>query len=216
MSQRDEIENARVSYEQDALDEASLASDPITQFQSWLAEAFAAGSVVEPNAMTLATVGEDGRPSARIVLLRGCDARGLAFFTNYESRKARELATHSAAALVFFWGALQRQVRVEGAVERLPAEESDAYFSTRPRGHRLSAWSSPQSEAVASRGALETAFADTERRFAGRDVERPPFWGGFRLVPDRFEFWQGRLNRAHDRLAYLRDAEGWRIVRLAP
>ena len=165
--------------------------------------------------MTLATVGADGRPAARIVLLRQWDARGFVFFTNYESRKGADLAAHPAAALVFWWGELERQIRVEGNVERVLEAESDAYFASRPRGHRLAAWASSQSAVVPNRETLERAVSEAEARFPD-DVPRPPFWGGFRVVPDRFEFWQGRPNRVHDRIAYERNPEGWMLTRLAP
>jgi len=212
----EKLEGARIEYAHGTLDEANVSADPYAQFGLWLGEALASESIVEPNAMTLATVGADGRPSARIVLLRGYDERGLRFFTNYRSRKGRELEASPRAALVFYWGPLQRQIRVEGDVARVTPAESDAYFATRPRGHRLGAWASPQSEAVVTRAPLEEAMRRCEERFEGIDVDRPEYWGGYRVVPIRFEFWQGRTNRIHDRIAYERDAKGWRILRLAP
>ncbi len=197
-----------------ALDESTVDADPVLQLQAWLNDAEHAG-ISEPSAMTLATTTRDGQPSARIVLLRGLDARGLAFYSNYESRKARELAADPRAAIVFYWRALARQVRVEGIVERLTGAESDAYFLSRPRGHRLSAWASQQSSVIPSRAFLEERLREADARF-GPDVPRPPYWGGYRVVPERFEFWQGRPDRMHDRIAYRRDEHGWRTVRLAP
>jgi pyridoxamine 5'-phosphate oxidase len=207
---------ARLHYERAELDETSVARDPFEQFRGWYDEARAETTIVEPNAMTLATVGADGRPSARIVLLRGFDERGFAFFTNYESRKGHELGVHPDAALLFYWANLERQVRIEGLVARLDAGESDAYFAQRPRGHRVGAWASPQSRPVADRAALDAAVHAVEERFEGREVERPPFWGGFRVAPVRFEFWQGRRNRIHDRIVYEREPGAWRILRLGP
>jgi pyridoxamine 5'-phosphate oxidase len=208
--------DARLSYERATLDETTVAADPFAQFQTWFEEARAEATILEPNAMTLATVGADGRPSARTVLMRGLDPRGFVFFTNYESRKGRELDVHPAAALLFYWANLERQVRIEGLVARLEAADSDAYFARRPRGHRLSAWASPQSRPVAGRVALEDAMRAAEARFEASEVERPPYWGGFRVVAERFEFWQGRPNRVHDRIVSERDAGTWRILRLAP
>lgn len=199
-----------------------MLADPFGQFAAWLNEALKRGDILEPNAMTLATVDGRCRPSARMVLLRGLDERGLTFYTNYESRKAGELEKKADAALVFYWGALHRQVRVEGEIARIDAAESDAYFASRPRGHQLSAWASAQSRPIADRAALDAALHAVEARFAERDVERPPHWGGYRLVPRRFEFWQGRPNRMHDRILYEREdgrdpgGAGWRISRLAP
>ena len=203
------------NYPDYPLDESALEATPLPLFQRWLAAAEEA-NLPEFNAMALATASIDGRPSSRMVLLRGLDERGLAFFTNYESRKADELAVHENAALLFYWAPLHRQIRIEGAVARIAPAESDAYFASRPRGHRLGAWASPQSRTVKDRAELESAIAEHERKFDGGDVERPSYWGGYRLWPVRFEFWQGRLNRLHDRLAYDRAPDGWRISRLAP
>jgi pyridoxamine 5'-phosphate oxidase len=196
-------------------DETNADPDPFRQFHAWFAEAEAAG-LYQPDAMTLATATPEGRPSARLVLLRGIDQRGFTFFTNYDSRKARELATNPWAALVLFWATLHRQVRVEGRVEVVSAAESDAYFQTRPRGSQLGAWASPQSEVIDGRGGLEQRVEELTRRFEGQPVPRPPRWGGYRVVPDTIEFWQGRENRLHDRLCYRRRPDGWEIVRLAP
>jgi pyridoxamine 5'-phosphate oxidase len=206
----------RVSYDLGQLDERTVAADPSVQFGTWYEELLALPDVIEPAAVVLATSDATRRPSARVVLLRGRDERGYVFFTNYDSRKGRELDANPQAALLFFWERLQRQVRIEGRVERVTAAESDAYFERRPRGHRLSAWASRQSAVVANREQLEAQFAQEDARFASGDVPRPPFWGGYRVVPDAFEFWQGRRNRVHDRIAYLRAADGWRIERLSP
>jgi pyridoxamine 5'-phosphate oxidase len=211
----EEIRTRRVHYGLGALDAEGIPRDPFEHFVEWLGEALRADAIGEANAMTVATVGADGRPSARVVLLRGWDRRGVVFYTNYESRKAAEIIARPFASAVFWWGALERQIRIEGTVERVSADESDAYFATRPRGHRIGAWASRQSEIVVDRAALERAVAEIDARFPG-EVPRPPFWGGFRIVPDRFEFWQGRPNRIHDRIAYVRDGETWALARLAP
>jgi pyridoxamine 5'-phosphate oxidase len=197
------------------LTEDDLLPDPIALLARWYADAQAAG-VPQVDAMTLATASPDRRPSARVVLLKGLDERGLAFFTNASSRKGRELAANPRAALAILWAPVERQVRVEGDVVALDAEESDAYFATRPRGSQLGAWASDQSEPLADRAALDERWAALERRWAGQPVPRPPHWGGYRVVPDAIEFWQGRANRLHDRFAYARTATGWERTRLQP
>jgi pyridoxamine 5'-phosphate oxidase len=204
----------RVDYRRAALSEHESAKDPFEQFTRWLDEAIAA-CVPEPNAMSLATVDAAGAPSSRIVLLKSVDARGLVFHTNYDSRKGRELEANPRVALLFFWPELERQVRVTGRAEHASAAESDAYFAQRPRESQLGAWASPQSAKIASRDVLEARLAEVRARFAGT-VERPPRWGGVRVVPARFEFWQGRASRLHDRLQWTREADGWHIARLAP
>jgi len=211
----DPLAQLRRSYDRDTLDEAHAADEPFAQFRRWLDDALAA-ELVEANAMMLATAGAAGRPSARMVLLRGWDERGFLFFTNYESQKGRELAGNPAATLLFYWDKLERQVRIDGRAGKLTAAESDAYFARRPRGHRISAWASPQSEVIPGRALLEARMDEMERRFAGADVPRPPHWGGYRVVPERIEFWQGRANRAHDRLVYVSVPPAWRRERLAP
>jgi pyridoxamine 5'-phosphate oxidase len=190
------------------------SADPITEFQNAIERAKA--HQVDTAPVVLATTDTDGRPSARLVLLRGVDARGFVFFTNYNSRKGRELAANPHAALCFHWVSLDEQIRIEGSVERVSGEESDAYFASRPRGSQLGAWASEQSQVLPSRETLEERYREIERRFEGRQVDRPPFWGGFRLTPVRIEFWYGRPDRLHDRVVYTRDSSAWRIDRLYP
>jgi pyridoxamine 5'-phosphate oxidase len=209
------LADLRTEYTCTRLTEGDVDADPIRQFQAWFQQALAAG-LPEPSAMTLATAAADGRPSARVVLLKGCDERGFAFFTNYESRKGREIAVNPFAALVFLWKELERQVRIEGRVERVTASESDAYFNSRPHGSRLGAIASRQSEVIAGRGALEERLRQLEQRYADVDPPRPPHWGGYRVVPEVIEFWQGRPNRLHDRLRYRRAAGAWVLERLSP
>ena len=196
------------------LSETDALPDPLLQFENWLREAVGAGLPL-PNAMTLATVAADGTPDARIVLLKGLERGAFAFYTSYESRKARQLAAHPAACLVFQWSELERQVRIQGAVEKVSAAESDAYFASRPLGARISAWASAQSERVSSREELERKALEEKNRH-GDHPPRPPHWGGYRVVPHSIEFWQGRADRLHDRLLYTRAGDGWRIERLAP
>jgi pyridoxamine 5'-phosphate oxidase len=198
------------------LSEETAGRDPLVLFGQWFEDARRSG-IFLPEAMTLATASRDGRPSARLMLLKGYDERGFRFFTNYESRKAGDLADNPRAALVFHWSRLQRQVRVEGKVEKLSAQESGEYFATRPRGSQLGAWASNQSSPIDRRRQLEAAFREHEARFKGSDVPLPPFWGGYRVIPEAIEFWQGRANRLHDRLRYTREVDGgWSVARLYP
>ncbi|HEU4623023.1 MAG TPA: pyridoxamine 5'-phosphate oxidase [Burkholderiaceae bacterium] len=208
------IADLRKDYARATLDETHVAADPIEQFRHWFDDALRA-AIPEPNAMTLATVDARGRPRSRIVLVKDIDARGLVFYTNYESAKGRELAAHPYAALQFHWVELERQVRLEGRVERVADHESDSYFASRPLSSRIGAWTSPQSAVIPSRAFLE----QREREFATRFNDtppRPPHWGGFRVVPDEVEFWQGRPSRLHDRLVYRLKDGRWNIERLAP
>lgn len=209
-----DIADLRKSYERDALDETASAADPLDQFDRWFRQALTA-QLPEPNAMTVATVGADGRPSTRVVLIKGYDARGIVWYTNYQSRKGRELAAQPFAALQFHWVELERVVRIEGTVERTGDDESDAYYASRPLDSRIGAWASPQSEVISSRAAL-VANAAREAARHGLNPPRPPHWGGYRLVPDRWEFWQGRKSRLHDRLRYRLGDGRWIRERLAP
>lgn len=209
------IADLRKSYETGELEEAKAANEPLHQFDTWMREALQSPKVPEPNAMTLATVSAEGRPSTRVVLIKGYDARGLVWYTNYHSRKGRELQAHPFAALQFHWVELERVVRIEGQVEFTSAEESDAYYSSRPLDSRLGAWASPQSEVIGSRAVL---VANAARAAAehGLHPPRPPHWGGYRLLPQRWEFWQGRKSRLHDRLVYRLEEGHWLRERLAP
>ena len=206
----------RREYGDRGLDDADLAPDPVAMFRRWFDDSASAG-LHEPNAMVVSTVSAQGRPSSRTVLLKDLDDRGFVFYTNYDSRKGRELDANPAVALLFPWHDLQRQVRVEGTAQRVPREESEAYFASRPRESRLGAWASPQSQVVASRAALDERYGGVLSQFAAMDdVPLPPYWGGFLVVPDVVEFWQGRKGRMHDRLVYRRADDAWTTERLAP
>lgn len=209
------LHKIRQDYARASLDVGDVSPDPISELARWMNEAIAA-DVLEPTAMTLATADGDGVPSARIVLCKGIDESGLTFFTNYESQKGRELLANPRAALVFFWKELERQVRVTGVVSKVPRAESEAYYRTRPLGSRIGAWASAQSEPVASRAELTNRFAAAEAKYAESEPPLPAFWGGYRLVPDMIELWQGRPSRMHDRLQYTRVGSGWTLTRLCP
>jgi pyridoxamine 5'-phosphate oxidase len=210
-----QLADLRKDYSLAGLAEKDLAKDPFRQFEKWFQEAGAA-KIPEPNAMTLATATREGRPSARTLLLKGLDGRGFVFFSNYESRKGRELETNPRATLVFPWIAMERQIIVEGSVAKVAREESEAYFHSRPRGSQLSAWVSAQSTIISDRRVLEDSLKALEAKYAGQEIPLPPQWGGWRLLPDSVEFWQGRRSRLHDRLRYRREKDGWTIERLAP
>lgn len=211
------LADMRRDYTRDGLSEAQAPLEPFPLFRQWFADAVKTEQLpVEPNVMTLATVDEDGRPHCRVLLLKGLDERGFTFFSNYDSAKGRQLAARPFAAMTFFWPSLERQVRIEGRVERVTPAESDAYFQVRPLGSRLGAWASPQSRVIDGRGELDALLAETEQRFLNQAPHCPPHWGGYRLLPERIEFWQGRASRLHDRLNYRLQGESWLRERLAP
>lgn len=209
------ISDLRNEYTLSGLDKTDVLSDPIAQFRRWFDAALNA-RVPEPNAMHVSTVTAEGRPDGRIVLLKDVSEVGFTFFTNYESRKGRELTDHPFATLTFFYPELERQIRIEGQVEKVSPDESDAYFNSRPRGSQIGAWVSHQSTVIDSRDVLETRQRELEAQFAGQPVPRPPYWGGFRVIPDVLEFWQGRPSRLHDRIRYRKDGDNWLIERLSP
>lgn len=215
MSIRKTVADIRVDYTKGALEETQVSSDPVLQFERWFQEAVAS-EVMEPNAMSLGTV-QNGRPSVRIVLLKGFDERGFVFYTNYESRKAKEIEAEPQVALTFFWPELQRQIRIEGTITKVSGAESDTYYNSRGRSSRLGAWASPQSAVIKNREVLETLVGEVEERFEGKeDIPRPAHWGGYRVEADYLEFWQGRSSRLHDRITYQRENGEWVINRIAP
>lgn len=205
----------RQNYAKATLDESMVASHPAAQFESWFKEACAA-EIPEPNAMSIATVNEQGRPSSRVVLLKSFDNQGFVFFTNYESRKGRELEKNPFVSLLFFWPELERQVRIEGKAEKISRAESVAYYFSRPVNSRLGAWASAQSAIVDGRRMIEKKWQEMKDRFDGKEIPMPDFWGGYRVVPDYFEFWQGRESRLHDRIVYAKKSDSWTISRLNP
>lgn len=215
MKSSEELARLRKEYSRHTLDELEVDLSPFVQFRHWFEEALKV-ELTEPNAMVLATASTDGKPSARVVLLKAFDERGLVFFTNYEARKSVELAENPQAALLFVWAELERQIRIEGSVEKTSKQEAEDYFKTRPYESRLSAWASRQSSVVPSRGYLEQKMSDLRSHYENREIPLPPFWGGFRLQPDIFEFWQGRENRLHDRIRYTLQGGVWHIDRLSP
>jgi pyridoxamine 5'-phosphate oxidase len=216
MQQDASISSIRREYMRESLSESDVHSNPFRQFDRWWQEALKA-DIDEVNAMTLCTLSKEGFPGSRIVLLKGYDDNGFIWYTNYESRKGRELAAHPKASLLFFWKELERQVRIEGICERVSPEESDAYFNSRPEGSRIGAWASPQSHPIESREILDRNLAAISEKFSDTPIYRPPHWGGYRMTPVMIEFWQGRPSRLHDRIRYdIQDEEGWKITRLAP
>lgn len=215
MINNDEIASIRRDWSLKVLDENSVNKNPFEQFSVWMNEAIEA-RIVDPNAMTLATADKSGIPSARIVLLKGIDDKGLTFFTNYNSKKGNDLLENPNASIVFFWKELERQVRVAGKVEKLSVKESEEYFKTRPVESQLGAWASKQSTEIPGRKFLENKFEEAKKKFGNENIPLPDFWGGFRILPERFEFWQGRISRLHDRVVYKREKGSWEIARLAP
>ena len=211
-----DLHNLRKDYQQDTLSENEVDKNPIAQFEKWMQETISSGIVIEPNAMTLVTATSDGKPSARVVLLKSFDKEGFVFYTNYESRKAMELTENPNACIVFDWHVMERQVRIDGVVKKVTAEESDNYFYSRPEGSQLGAWISPQSTFIEGRQELEDRKLKIESQFKTKEITRPPHWGGFVLEPHTIEFWQGRQSRLHDRLIYLKIKEEWILRRLAP
>ncbi len=209
------VADIRKDYKQHSLNESDVAADPFMQFEHWWQEAVKS-EIDEVNAMTLATATKSGIPSARIVLLKGYDAQGFVFFTNYNSHKGQELADNPQAALVFFWKELERQIRIEGTVEKISAQESDEYFHSRPEGSRIGAWASPQSSVIPDRNVIEANVAKYTSEFSGQTIPRPEHWGGYRVRPTVIEFWQGRSSRLHDRFKYTKTEQGWKVERLAP
>lgn len=212
------IAHLREDYRQHKLEIDDVTADPIAQFEKWFADAVASPGVAEPNAMTLATASKNGQPSARIVLLKEISEGGFCFFTNFESRKGDELAENPLAALVFWWPPLERQVRIEGRIEKVAATDAEIYFQSRPKGSQIGAWASPQSRPIASREILDENSARLEKQYLGAEkLPLPPFWGGYRLIPEKIEFWQGRSSRLHDRILFSKNTEGnWQTTRLAP
>ncbi len=209
------IADIRQDYSKKTLNEEDIQKDAIGQFTKWWQEALDS-QIEEVNAMTLATATPDGKPSARVVLLKGYDEKGFVFFTNYNSNKGKQIAENPFVCLVFFWKELERQVRIEGTISRVSAEESDAYFVSRPVGSRIGAWASPQSKVIPKRQVIEENVVELEKSFGGKEIDRPPFWGGYRVRPLVVEFWQGRSSRLHDRFQYTLEEGGWKIERLAP
>ncbi len=209
------LADMRRDYERGTLDESLLDDDPIVELQKWIAMA-TASNLIEPNAMTLATASNNGFPNARMVLAKGIDERGVVFYTNYESHKGRELRENPRAALDFYWKEIARQVRIQGGVERIGPTESDAYFKTRPRGSQLGAWVSNRQSEPVTRAELDERLAALEKKYSGKEIPRPAFWGGYRVIPTRFEFWLGGPDRVHDCIAYVRDGAAWRHMRVSP